>query len=145
MKDGLSRWGYHLRKRIWLCDLHCVVSFRFLLFSWLIFVCYKVYSCCFVFGHRHLQSIPKLPKELNYCLKEWMIPLKCSYCFSNKKILRVFKYLPADSLLTLILLMWRIEWAPNSIPIYIQQDATLHSLYLETALHVSCGTSTHHQ
>jgi len=34
----------------------------------------------------------------------------------------------------------------NNIPIYIQQDATLHSLfYLETALHVSGGTSTHHQ
>jgi hypothetical protein len=32
------------------------------------------------------------------------------------------------------------------IPIYIQQDATLHSLfYLETVLHVSGGTSTHHQ
>jgi hypothetical protein len=32
------------------------------------------------------------------------------------------------------------------IPIYIQQDVTLHSLfYLETALHVSGGTSTHHQ
>jgi len=31
-------------------------------------------------------------------------------------------------------------------PIYIQQDATLHSLlYLETALHVSGVTSTHHQ
>ena len=30
--------------------------------------------------------------------------------------------------------------------IYIQQDATLHSLfYLETALHVSGGTSIHHQ
>jgi len=29
---------------------------------------------------------------------------------------------------------------------YIQQDATLNSLfYLETALHVSGGTSTHHQ
>jgi hypothetical protein len=43
--------------------------------------------------------------------------------------------------------MWRIRWAPNSIPIisYIQQDATLHSLYLETALHVSGGTFTHHQ
>jgi len=28
----------------------------------------------------------------------------------------------------------------------MQQDATLHSLlYLETALHVSDGTSTHHQ
>ena len=33
-----------------------------------------------------------------------------------------------------------------NILIYIQQDATLHSLfYLETALHVSDGTSTHHQ
>jgi hypothetical protein len=30
--------------------------------------------------------------------------------------------------------------------IYIQQGATLHSfLYLETALHVSGGNSTHHQ
>jgi hypothetical protein len=29
---------------------------------------------------------------------------------------------------------------------YIQQDATLHSLFdLETALHVSGGTTTHHQ
>ena len=32
------------------------------------------------------------------------------------------------------------------ILIYIQQDATLHSLfYLETALHVAGGTITHHQ
>ena len=30
--------------------------------------------------------------------------------------------------------------------IYIQQDATLHSIfYLETALHVSGGSSAHHQ
>jgi hypothetical protein len=34
----------------------------------------------------------------------------------------------------------------NSILIYIQQNATLHSLfYLKTALHVSGGTNTHHQ
>ena len=34
----------------------------------------------------------------------------------------------------------------NNIRIYIQQDATLNSLfYMETALHVSGGTSTHHQ
>jgi len=34
----------------------------------------------------------------------------------------------------------------NNILIYIQQDATLHSsFYLETALHVSGGTITHHQ
>jgi len=33
-----------------------------------------------------------------------------------------------------------------SIPVYIQQDATLHILfYPETALHISGGTSTHHQ
>jgi hypothetical protein len=32
------------------------------------------------------------------------------------------------------------------IRVYIQQDATLHRLfYLETALHVSAGTITHHQ
>jgi hypothetical protein len=31
---------------------------------------------------------------------------------------------------TLILIMWRIGWAPNSIPIYIQQDAKLHSLFI---------------
>ena len=32
------------------------------------------------------------------------------------------------------------------IPIYIQQDATLHTLfYLETALRVSSGTISHHQ
>jgi len=34
----------------------------------------------------------------------------------------------------------------NNILIYIQQDATLHRLfYLETALHVSGDTITHHQ
>jgi len=34
----------------------------------------------------------------------------------------------------------------NNILIYIQQDATLHSLfYLETALHVSGGTTTRYQ
>jgi len=34
----------------------------------------------------------------------------------------------------------------NNILIYIQQGATLHSLfYLQTVLHVSGGTSTHHQ
>jgi hypothetical protein len=34
----------------------------------------------------------------------------------------------------------------KNIPIYIQQDATLHTLlYPETALHVSGGKTTHHQ
>jgi hypothetical protein len=35
---------------------------------------------------------------------------------------------------------------PNNILIYIQQEATLHSLfYLRTAVHVSGGTTTHLQ
>jgi hypothetical protein len=34
----------------------------------------------------------------------------------------------------------------KNIQIYVQQDATLHRLfYLETALHVSGSTTTHHQ
>jgi hypothetical protein len=34
----------------------------------------------------------------------------------------------------------------KNILIYVKQDATLHSLYyLEIALHVSGGTTTHHQ
>ena len=34
----------------------------------------------------------------------------------------------------------------KNILIYVQQDTTLHSLfYLETALHLSGGTYTHHQ
>jgi len=34
----------------------------------------------------------------------------------------------------------------KNVPTYIQQDATLHSLfYLETALHISGGITTHHQ
>jgi hypothetical protein len=44
--------------------------------------------------------------------------------------------------------MWRIWRASNSIPIYSipnkMQRYTVY-LYLETALHISGGTSTHHQ
>jgi hypothetical protein len=38
--------------------------------------------------------------------------------------------------LTLILLMWRTGWAPNRILIYIQQDATLNSLFISA----NCST-----
>jgi hypothetical protein len=46
--------------------------------------------------------------------------------------------------------MWRIGWAPNSIPIYIQQDAMLHSLFISGNcptyfgwyFHPSSGTHT---
>jgi hypothetical protein len=47
-----------------------------------------------------------------------------------------------------ILILFIVHWSVqlNNIPIYIQQDATLHRLFnLETALHVSGYTTTHHQ
>jgi len=40
----------------------------------------------------------------------------------------------------------KIPFQELVILMYIQQDATLHSIfYLETALHVSGSTTTHHQ
>jgi hypothetical protein len=39
-------------------------------------------------------------------------------------------WLVAKCALILIRLIWRIGWAPNSIPIHIQQDGTLHSLFI---------------
>ena len=49
------------------------------------------------------------------------------------------------SLSILTFMGWSVRHRKN-IPIYIQQDAMLHSLfYLKTALHVSGGTTTHHQ
>jgi hypothetical protein len=44
--------------------------------------------------------------------------------------------------------VFNVHWSVlrKNILIYIQQAATFHSLfYLETALHVSGGTTTHHQ
>ena len=42
--------------------------------------------------------------------------------------------------------MTRVGAQRHSKKKYIQQDATLHSLfYLVTALHISGGTTTHHQ
>jgi hypothetical protein len=49
----------------------------------------------------------------------------CSNSFCIRKDLHLL-----SSSLTLILLMRRIGWAPNNIPIYIKQDATLHSLFI---------------
>ena len=48
--------------------------------------------------------------------------------------------------LTVLQIIKKFEVCYLHISIYIQQDATLHSLfYLETALHVSGGTTAHHQ
>jgi hypothetical protein len=52
-------------------------------------------------------------------------------CFVFHSLL-VFSYIDYHLTyrLTFILPMWRIGWTPNSIPIYIQQDATLNSLFI---------------
>jgi hypothetical protein len=47
-----------------------------------------------------------------------------------KSVLYYFYYFHLQDCLTLILLMWRIGWAPDSIPTYIQQDAKLHSSFI---------------
>jgi hypothetical protein len=46
-------------------------------------------------------------------------------------------------ILTFILLMWRIWWDPNSIPIYIQQDATLHNLFISGNCSICFGWYFH--
>jgi hypothetical protein len=50
-----------------------------------------------------------------------------------------------SSKLTFILLMWRIGRAPNSIPIYsyIQQDATLHGLFISGNCSICFGWYFH--
>jgi len=51
-----------------------------------------------------------------------------------------------QELINILILQLTYMTRIKNIPIYIQQDATLHSLfYLETALHVSGGTIIHHQ
>jgi hypothetical protein len=57
---------------------------------------------------------------------------------------------PAKRLLTSLQLLFNVHVSVHRnnilIRVYIQQDATLHSLfYLETARHVSGGTITNHQ
>jgi hypothetical protein len=59
-------------------------------------------------------------------------------CKSSKQIQNVKQ-------LTLILLMWKIVWAPNSIPIYMymQQNATLHSLFISENWSICFGWYFH--
>jgi hypothetical protein len=58
---------------------------------------------------------------------------------------RTFKFHSFISENPTLLVLHFLEYLMN-ILIYIQQHATLHSLfYLEISLHVSGGTSTHHQ
>jgi hypothetical protein len=59
--------------------------------------------------------------------------LNMFFSFAPCMLLHLLYLKPTNALLlTLILLMWRIGRAPNSIPLYsyIQQDATSHSLFI---------------
>jgi hypothetical protein len=75
----------------------------------------------------------------------------CSLCFAKllnwyQLIYWVIKIVRScGRMLTFILLMWRIRRAPNSIPIYsyIQQDATLHSLFISENCYTCFGWYFH--
>ena len=72
----------------------------------------------------------------------------CVVCFVTFPVLFVCICVLNDCHLVATQLQLNISYHYSDIYIYIytQRDATLHSLlYLETALHVSGGTSTHHQ
>ena len=67
------------------------------------------------------------------------------YSFVNR-IIKSWNQLPASLLASFPCKLNTFRKRVKNIHIYIKQDATLHRLfYLETALHVSGGTSTHHQ
>jgi hypothetical protein len=71
------------------------------------------------------------------------IALFCS-CVNDYFTLNIFTFTRNCNLCPCSYLLGIVYF--SNVPIYIQQDATLHSLfYLETALHVSGGTTTHHQ
>jgi len=65
------------------------------------------------------------------------------------KLLYMFRLVPPPiirSANNCIYSIWYLSHLYCYLPLYIQQDAMLHILfYLETALHVSAGTTTHHQ
>ena len=71
-----------------------------------------------------VQTVPKIAHL------RWSDGKRCSK--SGVTVFNFFTRLIKITDLTLILLMWRIGRALNSIPIYsyIQQDATLHSLFI---------------
>jgi hypothetical protein len=78
-----------------------------------------------------------------YCVSfnEWFYREEC--WFSS-----VYQFLRTLSFSVVLNLWFNVHGSVHLkyIAIYIQQDATLHSLfYLQTALHVSGGTTTHHQ
>jgi hypothetical protein len=81
-----------------------------------------------------------LPHDFIFKLKDWET-------YKNCFTLKVAAVASVEALVTLCLNTRRHMWQHrNLILVYIQQDATLHGLfYLETALHVSGGISTHHQ
>ena len=95
------------------------------LWKWLL---HSVGSCTsqnFAFRDRRRRRIYQWSKISNIC--EWLYSYKSNFI----------------TYFTIINSKW--TYGPH-ILIYIQQDATLHSLfYLETGLRVSSGTTTHYQ
>jgi hypothetical protein len=71
-------------------------------------------------------GLSRLVIGLLYLYHVWLAPAN----LMNNSIEMIGNNIVLNMSLTLILLMWRIGWAPNNIPIYIQQHVTLHSLFI---------------
>ena len=95
--------------------------------------------------YKHIYEILRF--YIHCCSKYWSID---NFCFSVLHNWMMWSEMNTDLLhrISNDIGLWQIFriQTDESVPICIQQDATLHGLfYLETALHVSGGTSTHHQ
>jgi len=85
------------------------------------YTCFLIKNCVCCKGHR-------ISRFINFCFINNVIS-SFMYAGDNRNVFNIHGSVHCKNIL-----------------IYIQQDATLHSLfYMETALHVSGGTTTHHQ
>jgi hypothetical protein len=104
-------------------------------------------------GSKHVEDVKSLINVLIWKASfRWIMLHNNTYCvvffnyFENRKTFTGHKTL-SNSFRNNFSFHFNVHGSVHrkNILIYIQQDATLHSLfYLETALHVAGGTTTHH-
>jgi uncharacterized membrane protein YagU involved in acid resistance len=84
--------------------------------------------------------------RIGYSLRHIHDPVLSSLKMKGIRLLLFFFIVHVSFSMVFVAFMLRIGNRWSNIPVHIQQNTTLHSLfYLETALHVLGGTSTHHQ
>jgi len=97
-------------------------------------------------GTKGQHAISRPPTPLNKCINKWSQERKQwpSQCHRKRRQANYEQLKLKENVLKDFNVHGSVH--RKNILIYVQQDATLHSLfYLETALHVSGGTTTHQQ